>query len=180
MATTSHPVVLRRRLRVELKKARATTGMTQRDIADQLDWSPSKIIRIENGAVAISTTDLKALLDAYAITDRRRIEELVSWAKASRKQPGTQYKDALPPEAIQLFGYEADALVLRNYEPLIIPGLLQTEDYTRALMKDAFNKSDSDIDIYVEYRAEHQELLDRPDRPELFFMLDEAVIRRAV
>jgi transcriptional regulator with XRE-family HTH domain len=180
MTTTSHPAVLRRRLRVELKKARAATSMTQRDIADQLDWSPSKIIRIENGAVAISTTDLKALLDAYGVTDRRRIEELVSWAKASRRQPGSQYKEILQPEAIQLFGYEADALILRNHEPAVIPGLLQIEDYTRALMKDAANKSDSDIDIYIEYRAEHQELLERSDRPELFFMLDESVLRRQV
>jgi len=180
MAATNHPAVLRRRLRVELRKARAETGMTQRDIAEQLDWSPSKIIRIENGAVAISTTDLKALLDSYGVTDRRRIDELVSWAKGSRRQPGSQYKEILKPEAIQLFGYEADALVLRNHEPLIVPGLLQTEEYTRTIMRNVLNKSDAHIDLYVDYRAEHQELLDRPDRPELFFILDEAVLRRPV
>jgi len=180
MAATNHPAVLRRRLRVELKKIRAHTGMTQRDIAEQLDWSPSKIIRIENGAVAISTTDLKALLDSYGVTDRRRIDELVSWAKGSRRQPGSQYKAFLGSEAVQLFGYEADALVLRNHEPSVVPGLLQTEEYTRALMQDGLNKTEQEIDLYVEYRAEHQELLDRSDRPELFFMMDEAVIRRPV
>ena len=67
---------LRRRLRVELRRARLAWGLTQKDIAERLDWSPSKIIRIESGSVSITVTDLRALLAEYGIEDTKVVEDL--------------------------------------------------------------------------------------------------------
>src|SRR5690242_15981254 len=69
MAQPETPITQQRRLRVELKRARERSGMTQRDVAQALDWSPSKVIRIETGAVIISTSDLMALLPHYGINE---------------------------------------------------------------------------------------------------------------
>src|SRR5256885_15416393 len=86
MAQLETPVTRQRRFRAELKRAREQSGMTQKEVAEALDWSPSKVIRIETGAVIISTSDLMALLPHYGVTDRKRIDTLVEVARASRKQ----------------------------------------------------------------------------------------------
>ena len=116
------PTVHRRRLRSELRKAREAAGMTQRDVAAAMDWSQSKLIRIETGAVSISTNDLRALLRHYGL-EHARIENLVEVARASRDQPRwSVYKDVAEPEYIAFLGYESSASIIRNFEPLLIPG----------------------------------------------------------
>jgi transcriptional regulator with XRE-family HTH domain len=171
---------LRRRLRTELRRAREESHKTQRDVADALYWSPSKIIRIEGGQVSVSVTDLKALLTFYGIKDERRVDDLVDMARQSRKQPWSQYRDVILPETATYYGYEASASIVRHYEPLLVPGLLQTADYTRALLRGAFSNDDSTIARRVEARLERQELLNREDSRELFFIVDEGVVRHVV
>jgi transcriptional regulator with XRE-family HTH domain len=181
MTATTDSATLRRRLRVELKKLRTAADKTQREVAEALDWSPSKIIRIENGAVAVQPTDLRALLDQYGVKDRRQVEEMVQMARGSKKQPWTQFKDILSPETVQYLGYTTSASIFREYETILVPGPLQTEEYTRALMLGTFGKTPSEIDRYVEFRQEYHEVLMEGDTPpEMFFLLDEAVVRRAV
>jgi len=167
-------------LRVELRRARTNARLTQKDVAEALDWSPSKVIRIESGQVAISTTDLKALLAEYGVSDGQTVADLVDLARNSKKQPWSQYKDALSPEDQVFFGYEAAAQIIRQFEPLLVPGLLQTEDYTRSLLHDAFDFPEKKIERLVEARRERQELLSRDDAPETFYIIDEAVVRRLV
>jgi transcriptional regulator with XRE-family HTH domain len=179
--TINDSSALRRRLRVELRKARLAAVKTQRDAAEALDWSPSKIIRIENGSVAVTTTDLRALLEYYGVRDRRLVEELIVMARGSKKQPWTQYKDILTPETVQYLGYATSSSIFRQFQTILVPGLLQTEEYTRALMRDGYGRPEAAIDRYVEFRQEfHESLLDRPEPPEMFFILDEGAIRRAV
>src|SRR6516164_2320550 len=97
------PVVHRRRLRAELKKARQASGLTQDQVASEMDWSLSKIIRIENGANTISTNDLKMLLILYGIHDQGRTDELVEVAKASRQSSWwSKYRDFISPQYLQL------------------------------------------------------------------------------
>ncbi len=128
------PAILRRRLRSELRKARDTAGMTQRDVAVAMDWSQSKLIRIESGAVNISTNDLRALLGHYSV-DSDRSNALVDIARAAREPtPWSIYKDVATPEYIAFLGYEASASIIRNFEPLLVPGLLQTEEYARTVI----------------------------------------------
>jgi transcriptional regulator with XRE-family HTH domain len=74
----------RERLRTELRAARRRAGLTQREVAEAMDWSASKMLRIEAGAVGISTTDLRALIQCYHIDDERRAEELVNLGRGSR------------------------------------------------------------------------------------------------
>lgn len=175
------PTTLRRRLRVDLRKLRQSAGKTQRQVAENLDWSPSKIIRIENGAVAVQPTDLRALLEEYGVKDRRQIEELVQMARDSKKQPWNEYRDVLGPETLQFLRSTTSAAVFREYDSILVPGPLQTEEYTRALMREAFGRSDEVIGRYVEFRQEYQDtLMEGPRSPEMFFLLDEAVIRRQV
>jgi transcriptional regulator with XRE-family HTH domain len=170
---------MRRRLRVELKRLRSQADLTQRQVAQDLDWSPSKIIRIENGSVAVGVTDLRALLDRYGVHEKQVIDELVEMARASKRQPFSEYRDILAPETIKFFGYEASASIIRQFEPLVLPGLLQTEEYARAVLN-IHDIPTLRADLYVQSRQERQELLDRRDSPELFFIIDESVLLRPV
>ena len=176
------PSVHRRRLRGELRRARETAGFTQRDVARAMDWSLSKLIRIETGAVSITTNDLKALLGHYGITDPLRVESLVEVARSSRERSWWGiYRDIASPEYIAFLGYESSASIMRNYEPILVPGLLQTEEYAREVLRHVRGPKDPKrIDALVALRQERQELLVRADPPELHFIMDEAVIRRMV
>jgi transcriptional regulator with XRE-family HTH domain len=173
------PEVMRRRLRAALRQEREAAGLTQREAAEALDWSVSKILRIEQGAVAITPIDLRALLAVYKTVDEQREAELVNLARGSRKQAWVEYKDVYSPASLTLFGYEAAAKIIYKYEPTFIPGILQTEEYARALLA-GLGYSEGQIDLMVRARLERQELLDREQQPRLEFILDEACVIRPV
>ncbi|HEV2373527.1 MAG TPA: helix-turn-helix transcriptional regulator [Streptosporangiaceae bacterium] len=175
------PVVQRRRLRTELRKARQEAQFTQEQVAVEMDWSLSKVIRIENGSVNISTNDLKALLRLYELTDDNRTEELVALARASRERAWwSGYREVAPASLLQLIGYETAASVRREFETLLIPGILQTEEYARTTIREFVEGPAKHLDTLVELRMKRQELLERADPPTLFFVLDEAVVRRQI
>jgi transcriptional regulator with XRE-family HTH domain len=174
------PVVPRRRLRIELKRARLDAGETQGEVAAAMDWSLSKVIRIEAGTVSISTNDLKALLRYYKIVDPARTDELINLGKAARDRTWwSDYREKAPSGLLQLIGYESGASARRNFEPLLIPGLLQTEDYARAVIP-ALDEgvSQERVNTLVEVRMRRQELVHGANPPQLYFVLDEAAIRR--
>jgi transcriptional regulator with XRE-family HTH domain len=170
---------LRRRLTNQLRRLRSQAGLTQRQVADSLYWSPSKMIRIEQGTVRITPTDLQALLGLYGISDPTVVAELIMMARESKKLPFAEYRDIISAEAVKYFQYEANASIVRQVTPILVPGLLQIEEYTRALLE-AYGTSTDRVDRIVESRKERQELFERSDRLEAFFILDEAVLRRAV
>jgi transcriptional regulator with XRE-family HTH domain len=175
------PVVQRRRLRTELRKARQEAQFTQEQVAEAMDWSLSKIIRIENGSVGISTNDLKALLRHYKIISTERTEELVALAKAGRERSWwSGYREVAPQSLLQLIGYESAAFVRREFEALLVPGLLQTEEYARTVIKEFVEGPTKHLETLVEIRMKRQELLDQADPPWLFFILDEAAVRRLI
>jgi transcriptional regulator with XRE-family HTH domain len=172
------PAIHRRRLRSELRNSREAAAMTQRDVAVAMDWSQSKLIRIESGAVNISTNDLRALLSHYGM-DSDRIDTLVNVARAAREPtPWSAYKDVATPEYIAFLGYESSASIIRNFEPQFVPGLLQTEEYARTILSSFYAHSPYKIDHLVNLRMERQELLVRKPAARLHFIMDEAVIRR--
>ncbi len=147
-----------------------------------MDWSLSKVIRIENGSVGISTNDLKTLLRHYKIVDPDRIGEISALARAAREHSWwSMYRDVAPKGLLQLIKCEAAAYITRTFEPLLVPGLLQTEEYARAVIVQFEERSPAaHVDSLVELRMRRQELLDRADPLLLFFILDEAVVRRLV
>lgn len=179
------PSVARRRLRAALVSARQAAGLKQEQVAAAMEWSLSKVIRIEKGPTRITTNDLRPLLRLYKVTNPDRVEELVAIAKAARERSWwDSYKPLLADEVIEYFDYEAAASVVRNFQPLVVPGLLQTEEYARAMIPQTAGLPESSrIDSQaklVKIRMGRQELLDQTDAPRLFFILDEPVIRRLV
>jgi len=182
MSDDLSPLVARRRLRVELRNARQESRRTQDQVAAAMEWSLSKIIRIESGAVGMSTNDLRALLRHYGIKDQSKTAELLALGRLSRERPWwSAHKDLISPQLGQLIDYEAAAAVICSFQPLVIPGLLQTEEYARVMIGQFGNASSRErLDNIVKIRMKRQELLERPDHPKAFFVLDEAVIRRWV
>jgi len=177
------PVVQRRRLRGELRRMRQEAGETQEQVAAAMDWSLSKLIRIEGGSVGISTNDLKVLLGHYGIVDDDRIAELLALAKvASEPSWWSKYREVTSSRFLQFIEYEAAAIVRRSFEPLLIPGLLQTEEYARAVIGEWNTQAQKDLlDSLVALRMERQELLKRGGPPPwFFFILNEDVVRRLV
>ncbi len=179
MTKAHSPVASQRRVLAEMKEAREALQLTQKEVAEALDWSVSKLIRIEGGTVGLSITDLKALLLHYGITDRDRVEKYVAMAKAGR-EPGwwDQYKRTNSPEFVKFLGLESAAVVLRQYQLLVVPGLLQIPAYTSSLALTASGKPEL-ADLHVRLRRDRQQRLSDPDL-ENFFILDESVLHRRI
>jgi transcriptional regulator with XRE-family HTH domain len=172
------PTIHRRRLRNELRRAREAAHRTQRDVTLAMDWSVSKLIRIESGTVNISTNDLRALMAFYGVPEETT-EALVQLAKAARgPTPWAAWRNDVSPEYLAFLGYESSASIIRNFEPVLVPGLLQTEEYARTVLE-AIEPADK-VDSLVDLRIQRQELLVRPNPPKVNLALDEAVIRRRV
>ncbi len=172
---------LRRQLLAELRHLRPPHIVTQKQIADALDWSPSKVTRIENGSVSLSVTDLRALLAYYGVTGPQVVDGLVDLARRSRRarSPFAAFGDVFSPDALRFFDYEHSATWIGSIELLVVPGLLQTADYARTIMG-VHGVGAERAERFVSSRRVRQEVLDRPDPPTLSFILDESVLLRAI
>jgi transcriptional regulator with XRE-family HTH domain len=175
------PVVQRRRLRTELRRARLDAELTQEQVATAMDWSLSKLIRIENGTVGISTNDLKAILAHYKITDDRRTAEMLALSRGARERSWwNAYRD-LSPRLVQLIEYESASFIIRNFQPMVIPGLLQTEEYATAMIRNySPQATEQEVKTAIEIRMRRQQILQQPQMPLMFFIMDEGAVRRLV
>jgi transcriptional regulator with XRE-family HTH domain len=189
MAQGEPPAVAKRRLRLALRRAREERKLTQGQVAKAMEWSPSKVLRIESGEVNVSPNDLRALLSFFEITDRTTVEQLVEDAKASRRQnwwAGPRYREHHNPATLELIQFEAEATAIRQYCPGLVPGLLQTADYARAVLQFHLAHkhivlSETDLEVRYEARLQRrQQVLDRPDPPDYLVLLDESVLYRAL
>jgi transcriptional regulator with XRE-family HTH domain len=183
VAAESSPTVKRRRLAAELRSCRDRAGMTLEDAAGQLEWSGAKISRIENARVSVLPRDVKLLLTVYGVPeDSDQRESLLALARESRQKGWwREYGDAVPEGFETYVGLEADATALRTYEAEYVPGLLQTDDYARAVMHASMlTATDEEIGRHVNVRMARQARLGSTDAPQLSVVLNEAVIRRAV
>lgn len=184
MASTSiGPSVRRRRLIREIRRLREAAGLTQEQVAKEMDWSLSKVIRIETGRSGITRNDLRAMLELYGDTDRDRVAELVEMARKSKERGWwSPYKDRLPSEYTDYIGFESEATTLRFFEPVMIHGLLQTEEYARAVVREAALRefTDDEVDARVEVRMTRQRILDGDKPPRVWVVLGEAALRQRV
>jgi transcriptional regulator with XRE-family HTH domain len=184
MTTAYGPIVGRRRLRYALRQAREAAELTQDQVVAHMDWSLSKLLRIEAGTVSVSTNDVKALLALYRITDPAVVDELVGLARASRQRPWwTGYKERLGPHIVSYVGLEAETVALRYVNPVMITGLFQTPEYTRAIVSagTAVDLSAEEIETLVELRtARQREILGRADPPQVQVVIDEGALRRPI
>jgi len=178
------PSMRRRRLAAELRRLRTDAQLPIDDVASKLKWPASKISRIENRQVGISTRDLKVLLDLYQVADRAYVDELLEMARRATERGWWQSYGGVVSAALgNLIGLEAEAATIRTYEPELIPGLLQTPDYARAIIR-AGRPGDTlqEINRRVEVRLERQETLSRidPPPPRVNVVLNEGVLARRV
>jgi transcriptional regulator with XRE-family HTH domain len=181
MPETQGPAITRRRLRVELRRLRDERNLPQADVVNQLDWSLSKLIRIENGSVGISVTDVRALLGVYKAPDDV-VDDLVGLARTARaRRWWSSYRDTLSPQYQEFIGFEADASVLRQLHPTLVPGLLQTEAYVREVIPALLLTPlpDAQVESLVQVRLRRQqEVLEGDTPPEFTVVIDEAALRR--
>ncbi|TLS46246.1 helix-turn-helix domain-containing protein [Streptomyces montanus] len=180
MASNVNPTVRRRRLGQELRRLRELKGMTAEEVAERLLVSQSKISRLENGRRSISQRDVRDLCGVYEVEDHRIVESLMQMAKDSRQQ-GWWHSFGDIPYSVYI-GLETDAASLRVYDPLVVPGLLQTRSYAEALITGALPEAaPGDIDKRVQVRLRRQERISDQETPlRLWAVLDEAALRRAV
>lgn len=179
MPTADSPLSQLRRLRIELRQRRDALRLTQKEVAEALDWSPSKLIRIENGPVGVSVTDVRALLLHYGVTEPDRVNELVELARASKRPAWWhRYREFYDTQFLTFLGLEASSIRIRQFQSLVIPGLLQHADYARELM--GLRSADpASAERSLDVRLTRQQLLN-DDGPELFFVIDESVLYRTI
>lgn len=126
----------RRTLRKELRAARDASGLTQREAAERLSWSPSKLLRVEAGQVGLSLRDVRALADLYGIRDAGRRDLLEKAARGSKGSSWwAKYHDLLSPQFSQYLGLEQASDSVSAFHPIVIPGQLQTRAYAAALLR---------------------------------------------
>ena len=180
MASAQSPTVRRRRLALELRRLREAAKLTCEDVAERMECSASKISRVETGRVSVSPRDVRDILEIYGVpADQRDI--LVQLARESRQKGWWHaYGDSVQPHFATYLGMESAASEIRIYEVNLIPGLLQTEEYARAVITAGMvNSPRADIERRVAVRMERQRLtISSP--PKVWAVLDEAALRRQV
>lgn len=180
MAVGQDPGQRRRQVWVALRALRQGRGLSQQDVADELEWSLSKVVRIENGRVAVSKTDLRALLALYDVTDEAEVADLVEAARIGRGKPWWQdYHDLVRPLYAQYLAFEQAASALYAYNPAVVPGFVQTEEYADAVRL----RSVPDVAQrrrLVELLARRQEFLLGANGPQVTIVVDECALRRVV
>jgi transcriptional regulator with XRE-family HTH domain len=182
VAVAPNPMVRRRQLMTELRRLRDEAGLTQDDVARRLDWHPTKVMRIETGRTAPHPNDVRVMLGLFGVTNPEQVAALVKLAQDARQRGWWySYRDVLLNRYEFFIGLEAEASSIRNFELAMVPGLLQTEDYARALISGGPMELDAtEVDRRVEVRVTRQQALDRDERPQLWVIVDEAAIRRTV
>ena len=179
MSSAHSPTVRRRRLALELRRLRESARLTCEEVADRLECSASKISRVETGRVSVSPRDVRDLLEIYGVPEEER-ESLVQLARESRQKGWWHaYADSVQPHYATYLGMESAASEIRIFRVNHIPGLLQTEDYARALIGQTAGNSGAEdhrrFDILTERQRQSQE-----NAPRVWIVLDEAALRRHV
>ena len=172
---------LRIALGTHLRRLREDSGITAVEAAETIRATPSKISRLERGRTTAKQRDVADLLSLYGVTGETEREELLEVARrASAQDWWQQYTDVLPRWFEPYIGLERAASVIRSYEVQFVQGLLQTEDYARAvIMISNAHAPAEEIDRRVSMRIKRQQLLTQPDAPEVWAVLDEAALRRS-
>jgi transcriptional regulator with XRE-family HTH domain len=175
------PTIRRRRLAGELRRLRERAGYTGDQAADRLGWSASKLSRIETDKIGIKEKDVGRLLDLYRVSEPHR-EELLALARESKQAARISTLSArLPGQQAEILNVEAEAESIWNWEPQTVPGLLQTEEYARAVMAGwhaMFTRPPSEIERRVEARLLRQQVLQRDPPPRVSIVMDESVMHR--
>ena len=176
------PTVRRRRLGTELRRLRDSSGFKLEEVASELGVAPSTLSRIETGKAPTKSAYLNQMLEMYGVVEPGQRAVLVDMAREGhRKGWWAAYDDVLPSGFDIYVGLEAETAAVRSYEISVVPGLLQTPDYARAVLREMFPRYGAEqIERLVDLRMERQRRLDDTPPLDLWAILDEAVARRPV
>ncbi|KFK86925.1 DNA-binding protein [Streptomyces sp. JS01] len=182
MPSHPRPTVRRRRLGAELKRLREKAGVRMEEAAERIGGDKPKISRQENGRQGVSKLEIEALLALYGVSDDRLRTALTTLAREGRRKGWwAQYSDILPAGFQERLSIESDAARILTFQPMLVPGLLQTVEYAteviRSVDKDV---TEEERDSYIEVRKARQEIFTRDNPPQYVCLLDEAVLRREV
>ncbi len=181
-APQSHgPTVRRMLVGSQLRRLRLEKGLTREEAGEAIRASEWKIHRLENSQVGFKERDVADLLALYGITDAGEVASLVTMAMEAN-EPGWWHRfgDMLPQWFRTYVDLEQAASLIRTYEGQFVPGLLQTEDYVRAMVSGALEESPEEAERRVALRMQRQELMDQPGSPRLWAVVDEAALWRPV
>lgn len=177
-AHPTSPTALRIMIGAELRRLRERSQITLEEAGRAIRASHSKISRMEHGRVGFRARDVADLLTLYGVSDDSERNALLSFVPQAKSAGWWHdYQDVLPSWFETYIGLEGAASGIRNYEVQFVPGLLQTEDYARAVIELGHAAAD-DIERRVRLRMRRQEVLTRPNPPHLWAVVDEAVMRR--
>jgi transcriptional regulator with XRE-family HTH domain len=190
MAEGESPAVARRRVRLALREAREAAGFTQAEVAEEMEWSLSKVIRIENGDVSIAPNDLRPLLSYLKVRDKAIVADLIESAKKARTRPrqgaawyqAPQFRENLTDPLRKLIEYEAEANWIHSYSVFHVPGPLQIPEYSTALTETWVEElSHEQINFRLDARKRRRAaVLERVGELHITTLLDESVFRRTV
>jgi transcriptional regulator with XRE-family HTH domain len=176
------PTVRRRRLAAELRRLRERAELTGDQVAKQMKWSASKLSRFENAHTVPRAVEIRKLLTLYDVEGSYADDLLAIAREAAGKGWWETFSSTLPPEYAALIGMEAEARSALSWEPLIVPGLLQTADYAREVTNGYLEQIDpvppSETNRRVEARLARQQVLTRDDPLRLSAVLDQSVLQR--
>ncbi|WP_345652369.1 helix-turn-helix transcriptional regulator [Streptomyces tremellae] len=180
MPLNQNPTIRQRRLARRLRELRISAGLTHADASVVLDADKSKVGRIENAQSGVRLPDLRALLDLYGVTDPAERAEIEKLNRES-KQKGWWSRFAVDGSYATYVAVEHDASTLYNVETHLVPGLLQTPEYTRALIELQNPEFTSEqIEVQVAVRGERRQVLTREDPLQLWVVISESVLRHRV
>lgn len=176
------PTARRRRLGNELRTLREAADLSPRAVADRLGCDVTKISRIELGRSGVRKLDLETMLDLFELNDQTKRRALHALSRESRKKTWWhQYSDILRPSTQDLLILESEAETILSFEPTLVPGLLQTESYARALITGGAVVSDAEgIEARVKLRMERKQIFDQQEPPQLIAVIDESALHRMI
>ncbi|MEU5315894.1 helix-turn-helix transcriptional regulator [Streptomyces sp. NPDC021056] len=174
------PTARRRRLAIELKRLREESGLTCSQVGKELDWSSSKVSRMETGQGRVQPSDVDGLCRFYRASEELR-DLLKSLAKDSKTKGWWHaHGDAIPTWFSVYVGLEQAASHLHTYQAEFIPGLLQTGEYAAELSRAWVDHTPEDIQRMVDVRMRRQELLTSEDAPDLWAVVHQSALLHTV
>jgi transcriptional regulator with XRE-family HTH domain len=176
------PTVLRIALGTQLRRLREACGISREAAGEAIRASHAKISRLELGRVGFKERDVADLLTLYGVTDEQERQTFIALARRANTHGWWHlYGDVLPSWFEMYVGLEQASSVIRSYEAQFVPGLLQTEDFARAVIRlDHQHSTGDEIERRVALRMTRQEFLGYPSAPDLWAVVDEAALRRPV
>lgn len=184
MAPTSPPTFRKRRLGGALRRMREELGLTQQEVADRIGYRIDRVSRMETGRTKVEVPALRAMLDVYGAVDpalRSAMEDMAR--NVSQRGWWHSYASFLHLAFQDFLGLESDASEICLWETLLIPGLLQTEDYTRRLLTagtGVIHSTPERVEKLTSVRLERQKALDREDPLSLRVVISEAALRNPI